>query len=104
MYGMSFFLHSKHEGLPANICILVKNGSTEPRIMIQRNKNAELQVDDAFCMTISDSPEVMGEVGRNLTAIELTYFVKFILKNKKVLLDYWTENVDSSELVEKIIF
>jgi hypothetical protein len=104
MYGMSFFLHSRHEGLPANIWILVKNGFTEPQIMIQRNKSLEMLVENAFYMTISDEPNVVGCVGDIFSDSDLLYFKTFILRNKRVLIDYWNGGLDTCQLTEQIKF
>ncbi len=101
---MAIFLRTRHRELPSNIWVSTKNANHGPRIKIQRNKGERMQIDDTFSMTISDAPDVVGEVGADLSTKDISYFKEFVIKNKDTLLDYWNGNMDTSDLTDKLIF
>ena len=101
---MANFFKSRHSELPSNIWVSTKNANHGPRLKIQRNTGNKMQIDDTFSMTISDSPAVIGEPGNDLTAEDIAYFKRFMLKNKDTLLAYWNGEIDTSDLTEKLIF
>lgn len=101
---MANFLRSRHEELPSNIWVSFKNAKHGPRIKIQRNKGTRMQINDTFSMTISDSPTIVGDVGSELSSQDIDYFKGFVIGNKKLLLDYWEGNVDTSDLATNLKF
>lgn len=104
LFEMAHFLRSSHPELPANMWVAVKNAPHGPRIIIQRNKGARLQINDTFSMTISDAPSIVGDAGNCLSAQEIAYFKEFVAKNKSTLLDYWEGKMDTFELLDKLVF
>lgn len=104
LFEMAYFLHSCHRELPSNIWVSVKNTSQEPRIRIQKNREERMQIDDTFCMTISDPPSIVGEIGSELSAKDIAYFKNFVLKNTDTLLAYWNGVLDTSELTDRLMF
>lgn len=72
--------------------------------MVQCNKNAKMQMDVSFCMTVCDSPEVEGAMGATLSADDILYFKAFIKKHKMTLLGYWNEELDTSDLANRLRF
>lgn len=104
LWEMAIFLRSRHQELPANIWISIKNASQEPRIKIQRNKSEGMQIDDTFNMTISDPPRIVGEIGSELSEKDIAYFRNFVLKNTDTLLAYWNGVLDTCELTDRLMF
>lgn len=104
LFEMAPFLRNRHPELSANIWVLIKSTSHEPRIQIQRDKEARLKIDETFSMTISDAPILVGDAGPILSDQDIASFKEFVAKNKSTLLDYWEGNLDTSELVHNLIF
>jgi len=104
LFEMANFLHTRHNELPSNIWVSVKNAKHGPRIKIQRNKGNRMQEEDTFSMTISDSPTTIGDVGTDLSSQDIAYFKNFVLKNKDTLLAYWNGELDTSDLTERLEF
>lgn len=104
MCGAAIFLHSRHPEMPSNFCVLAKGALEVPHIMVQRNKNAKMQMEDSFCMTVCDSPEVEGEIGAILSSDDILYFKAFIKKYKMTLLGYWNGELDASDLANRLRF
>ena len=103
---LSSFFKRNHPELPSNIWILAKDEDRPrgPRMRIQRNKSETPQVEDAFWMTISDSPETIGLTGAELSAQDFDYLKNFIVRNKTVLLAHWNGEIGSEEVVRGLAF
>ena len=98
------FPHSRYKELPSNIWIFVKNVPHRPRLKIQRNKDERMQIDDAFYMTISDNPSIIGDIGSVLSTKDINYFKDFIIKNKETLLMFWDGDLDKNNLTSRLVF
>lgn len=99
---MANITKKRHPELPANIFIFRNDGiSHEPRIKIQRNSSTNVQEYDMFSMTISNKPEIVGNTGK-LSSNEVKYFVEFIKRNMKVLIDYWNAKIYIEDVLENL--
>ena len=101
---MANFLRKRHQELPSNIYVSVKNAGHGPRIKIQRNKGERMQIDDSFSLTICDAPVVVGDTGSDLSAADIAYFKDFVVRNKATLLAYWNGTLDTSDLTSQLEF
>ena len=103
---LSSFFKRNHPELPSNIWVLAKDEDRPrgPRMRIQRNKSDVPRVEDAFWMTISDSPETIGLAGSELSLKDLEYLTNFIVRNKAVLLAHWNGEICSEEVVGGLAF
>lgn len=98
------FLRGRHTELPSNVCILSGNDRSRPQIRIQRSKEPALRTGDMFGMTISDTPQVIGDAGVFLSPEDIEYFKNFIVKNREALHGYWIGNFDTCDLTSQLVF
>lgn len=104
--GKEFFeeanLSPKTTGLPMVIYVSAKGNSKHfARIKASSKRGDKLKPDSLFTVTISEEPEVIGEIG-DLTTKDIEHLVNFVIRNKKALLEYWNEEIDTAELIKKI--
>lgn len=93
-----------HKELPANIWISAKNAKHGPRIKIQKNKGDSFQSGETFSMTISDTPQIVGDTGDVLTQKEIEYFVSFVIRNKDALKAYWDGTISTEEVLPMLVY
>ena len=97
LYEMSN-LFPNRTGLKYTIWILTKSGREKhgPRIKVF-NKDWSISV------SIDNNPEIKDQKGKvNIKNKDLKDIYKFILLNKKTLLDHWNGKIDSADLSEKL--
>ena len=88
----------------SNIWISAKNANHGPRIKVQKNKGDSFQLENSFSMTIADTPKIIGDKGKELSPKDMSYFVNFILRNKKDLIEYWNGQLATEEILAKLIY
>ena len=95
-------LSPKTTGLPMAIYVSAKGNSKYfARIKASSKRSDKLKQDSLFTITISEEPAVIGEI-RDLTTKDIEQLVSFVVKNRKALLEYWNEEIDTAELIKKI--
>ena len=104
LFEMANFMKKRHRELPSNIWVSVRNANHGPRIKIQRNKGDNMQAENTFSMTISDSPEVIGDIGNDLNSKDIEYFKNFVKTNKDILLSYWNGKLDTLDMASGLKF
>lgn len=104
MWEMANIPHRLHKELPSNIWISAKNANHGPRIKVQKNKGDSFQLENSFSMTIADTPKIIGDKGKELSPKDISYFVNFILRNKKDLIEYWNGQLATEEILAKLIY
>lgn len=103
-FFLSSFSCAAHPELPSNIWVAERFDSGAPRMLIQRRKQPEFDCDDTFGMTISDTPEIVGDMGTELTVEDIAYFKRFIVRNKPTLLEHWNNVIGTEAVVERLVF
>ena len=95
-------LRPKSTGLPNDIVIYVSDEqhSTGPRIKVSNLRGRPAKKEDKlnnFSVSIEDVPKVVAGTPLNFSTKEMEAISKFIVKNKKCLLDLWNGDIDSVE-------
>lgn len=104
MWEMANIPHRLHKELPSNIWISAKNAKHEPRIKIQKNDSDAFQFTETFSMTVSDTPKIIGDVGKELTPKDIEYFRNFVLRNKDALMAYWNGEIATEEVLPRLVY
>lgn len=92
-------LRQQSTGLPMIIYVSEKVTMRHgPRIKVQSNHATNLQKENLVTVTISDSPELFG----NLDNKDFNLVKKFIALNKDILIQYWETEIDTSEFIKKL--
>ena len=100
LYEMSNLVQ-KRTGLPMIIYISTKAFSKHgPRIKVQTNHSQKTSANSFVSISISDDPKIMAGTGLSNKDFEIVK--KFILENKKILLDFWNENIDVGDVLENL--
>ncbi len=86
-------------GLDYDIRISSKEGSHGPRIKVY----LESLGDASISVSISDSPEIVAGTRNAVSAKELNKISEWIIKNKRVLLDYWnSDRADTRKILNSL--
>ena len=89
-------------GLPVIIFISPKGRANHGhRVKVQNNYSSNTQEGNFFSITISEDPEIIGDIGE-VKSSDLRKIREFVIKNKEVLLDYWNDKIDTAEVIEKL--
>ena len=93
-------LSGRSTGLPMVIWVSPGYGAKHtPRIEIQRQYGDRSTGRDVIAITISDKPRIVA--GSGLSQDDLELVTKFILLNKNILLNYWSD-ANTEEMCEGI--
>jgi len=103
-WEMANIAHRLHKELPSNIWIFAKNAKHGPRIKVQKNKGDLFQIHETFSVTVSDSPEIVGDTGNILSQKEIEYFMNFVLRNKDALKAYWDGEISTEEVLPRLVY
>lgn len=103
MRRLNFFelanLKTKTTSLPMNIFISTKGSSPHgPRIKVQSNYSTRTQETEFFTLTISNEPEVIGDP-KDIKIKDIELVKSFILANKRALIRYWNDEIDTAEVL-----
>ncbi len=92
-------LRKQHTGLPMVIWIQPKTRNEQhwARIKVAKQYGDKVS-SDLFTITISDNPEVIGETG-NIKNQDIELTKEFVIKNKKILLSVWNDEITPVEAV-----
>ncbi|MGA2433941.1 MAG: hypothetical protein ABSG25_01510 [Bryobacteraceae bacterium] len=103
IYEMSN-LRNYATGLPMVIWVQPKSGKEKHGARIKVAKMyGDKTIDDLFTITISDKPEVIGDVG-DIKMNDIKKVIKFIKINKDLLLSIWNDEIDPSYAVKYDLF
>lgn len=96
-------LRQDETGLSRIIWVSVKSGRERhgPRIKVQHDKVTKVQKNNWVSVSIDDDPRVV-EGNADLIKDEITVIKKFILDNKKTLLDYWNGATSTRQMLDSI--
>ena len=106
LWGMSN-IRKGRTGLPCNVYIQFqldnkkKYQHNKPRIKFQNNKSDRFtSLSDSIPVSIDNDPQVLIYAKYNETIFKQVK--KWIILNKELLLEYWNQNIDDYEFVEKM--
>lgn len=94
-------------GLPCNVSIQFQPDNQKryqhnlPRIKFQNNKSDRVtSISDLIPVSISDEPQVLTNVKYDKDIFKEVR--KWIILNKELLLEYWNQNIDDYEFINKM--
>lgn len=91
-------------GLPMNTIILSKDGEKHgPRVKFQQDYGKRLNSNNTTSVTISEYLEVPRSQKWQLSSKDFALAREFILKNKDVLLQYWSGEILTRELEARLV-
>lgn len=76
-------------------------GKHGPRIKVSTIYGDKISKKNLFTVTISDTPEVIGNTG-DIKPKDLKKVIDFVVLNKKALLDYWELKIDIGDVIRKL--
>jgi hypothetical protein len=101
-YDMAVNLRSTQTGLPKLVWVSTRTEEQGPRIKIGIDPIKAKGFDECATMTISEKPEVVGDIPKEITETDINVIRKWVLLNKDVLLEYWQDDISSTELFLKL--
>lgn len=94
-------IRQKNTGLPMVIWVSEKGTSKHgPRVKVSRTHNSKVNIADTVSVSVSDNPQIAA--GAGLDSSDFLLVRKYIILNKKVILDYWNGETDTYELLERL--
>ena len=95
-------LRQKTTGLPVVIWVSEKGHTKHgPRVKVSISHSHKADINKTVSISITDEPSIVAGTGLNCHDMELIR--KYIKINKEALLDYWYGNIDTAELVERLV-
>jgi hypothetical protein len=95
-------LRQKTTGLPMVIWVSEKGHTKHgPRVKVSITHSHKADISNTVSISIGDEPDIVAGTGLSYHDIELIR--KYIKLNKEALLDYWYGNIDTAELIEKLV-
>ena len=77
-----------------------------PRIKFQNNTATKVQTNELIPISISDEPKILlknDELSKiKISKAQINRVIKWIVKNKEILIDYWNEKTTTDELFQKL--
>jgi hypothetical protein len=97
-------LKTAQTGLPMNIMLSPRQHSAGPRIKVQNNNSNNIQSKNNFItITLEADPRIIKRFGqKSISNEDFKLVVEFINKNRLVILDYWNQKIDTSEMILRI--
>jgi hypothetical protein len=95
-------LRQNSTGLPMVIWVSEK-GHTQhgPRIKVSKTHSYRANITNSVSISISNEPEIVA--GEGLSNKDFELVKKYIKLNKDVLLDYWDGEIDTAELIGRLV-
>ena len=102
MYEMAN-LRSRLTGLPVTIYVTLGGDEIQhaARIKVSSLYGDKMRKDAMFSMTISNSPEVIGDAGE-IKSQDIKEIKQFIIKNREMLQALWDDEAGIEDLVDVI--
>lgn len=95
-------LRQNSTGLPMVIWVSEKGRSQHgPRIKVSKAHSHKANIMNTVSISISDEPEIVA--GEGLSNKDFELVKKYIKLNKDVLLDYWDGEIDTAELISRLV-
>ena len=77
-----------------------------PRIKFQNNTATKIQTNELIPISISDTPKILlknNDLNKiKISQAQINELKRWIMKNKKILIDYWKEKILTDELFQKL--
>ena len=77
-----------------------------PRIKFQNNTATKIQINELIPISISDEPKILlknNDLNKiKISQAQINELKRWIMKNKKILIDYWKEKIPTDELFQKL--
>jgi hypothetical protein len=100
-FGMAN-LRQTHTGLPMVIWVSERGYARHaPRIKVSKNHGHKFDSFDAVSVSIEEPIEI--KAGSGLSKTDLEWVKQYIRCNRTALLDYWEGEIDTVELIERLV-
>lgn len=101
LFGMAN-LRQAHTGLPMVIWVSEKGHARHaPRIKVSTNHGHKFDSFDAVSVSIEEPVEI--KAGSGLSKADLEWVRQYIRCNRAALLDYWEGEIDTVELIGRLV-